>query len=250
MNSVSRFDERVENYVKYRPHYPKEILDLFYREMGLDASSIIADIGSGTGISAKLFLENGNRVYGIEPNAAMRQASAGYLRDFKDFFAIDGTAEETTLEPDCVDFIVAAQAFHWFDNAKAPVEFRRILRKHSFTALIWNERQLDANEFLRKYERFLLDWGNDYQSVRHDQVNLERIELIFDADFRSATFENSQTLDFKGLMGRLASASYMPSEDDVQFPEMEKSLNRLFTEHQEKGRIRILYNTNVYYGII
>ncbi len=250
MNSVSRFDDRVKNYVKYRPHYPKEILDLIYREMGLDASSVIADIGSGSGISAKLFLENGNTVYGVEPNASMRQASVEYLRDFKDFLAIDGTAEETTLEADSVDFIIAAQAFHWFDNAKAPGEFRRILRKHGFVALIWNERQLDSNEFLREYERFLVDWGNDYQSVRHDQVDMERIESVFHAEFRSATFDNSQTLDFKGLIGRLASASYMPSEDDVQFPEMENSLNRLFTEHQEKGRIRILYDTKIYYGII
>ena len=91
--TVERFSDRVENYVKFRPGYPAEMLGLFRVEMNLTESSVIADIGSGTGISSKLFLENGNQVFGVEPNAAMRTAAEEFLGDFLNFASIDGTAE-------------------------------------------------------------------------------------------------------------------------------------------------------------
>src|ERR1044071_9277855 len=94
---TQRFSNRVDNYVRYRPDYPKEVLQLFRDEMGLTADSIVADIGSGTGISARLFLENGNRVFGVEPNAPMREAAEEYLRSLPNFQSIDGTSTATTL---------------------------------------------------------------------------------------------------------------------------------------------------------
>ncbi len=117
-DTVERFSNRVENYVKYRPGYPREVLDLFRDEMNLTENSVIADIGSGTGISAKLFLENGNEVFGVEPNAAMRGAAEEFLREFPKFKSVDGTAENTNLPDNSVDLVVAAQAFHWFDKDK------------------------------------------------------------------------------------------------------------------------------------
>ena len=169
-NTITRFDNRVENYVKYRPHYPKAMLDFFRDELNLQKTSIIADIGSGTGISAKPFLENGNTVLGIEPNELMREASRNYLKDFSNFMIINGTAENTTLKDKSIDFIIAAQAFHWFETAKTLEEFRRILQEGGYVALIWNERQLDSNKFLRDYERFLIEFGTDYAEVRHDRI--------------------------------------------------------------------------------
>src|SRR5687767_15378176 len=126
-NTVTRFSNRVANYVKYRPGYPREVLDLFKTEMGLTQESVIADIGSGTGLSSRLFVENGNTVYGVEPNAAMREAARAYLREFPNFIDHDGTAEETNLDNSSLDFVIAAQAFHWFDAEKTRDEFRRIL---------------------------------------------------------------------------------------------------------------------------
>src|SRR5687768_4858909 len=102
---IERFSNRVANYVKYRPGYPSEVLDLFRSEMGLTDASVVADIGSGTGISSRMFLVTGNTVYGVEPNAAMRMAAEEYLKDFDNFKSVDGTAENTTLPDDSVDFI-------------------------------------------------------------------------------------------------------------------------------------------------
>lgn len=246
--NTERFSNRVENYVKYRPGYPKEVLELFRDEMNLQKSSVIADIGSGTGISAKLFLENGNEVFGIEPNEAMREASKIFLQNFSKFHPVNGTAENTGLKDNSLDFIIAAQAFHWFDKAKTRTEFRRILREKGFAALIWNERQLDSNDFLREYERFVLEFGTDYKDVRHEKVTKEIIEDFFQTEFREKFFQNSQVFDFEGLKGRLLSSSYIPPEGHPRFAEMIKELKSLFTEYQKNDTIEIQYDTKVYFG--
>lgn len=248
INTVERFSDRVENYVKYRPGYPAEILDLFRNEMNLTESSVIADIGSGTGLSSRLFLENGNKVFGVEPNAAMRSAAEEFLADFPNFTSIDGTAENTNLPVESVDFVIAAQAFHWFDATTTLVESKRILREHGFIVLIWNERQLNTTPFLIDYENLLLKFANDYTKVRHDNVNEKSLADFFRKDFRVATFQNEQVFDFEGLKGRLLSASYMPSETHVNYEPMIAELRSLFAKHAENGKIQVFYDTNVFYS--
>ncbi|HMS39128.1 MAG TPA: methyltransferase domain-containing protein [Pyrinomonadaceae bacterium] len=246
-DTVERFSNRVENYVKYRPSYPSKILDLFRREMNLTEDSVFADIGSGTGISSKIFLENGNAVFGIEPNRAMREAAEMFLRDFPKFKSVDGTSENTNLADNSVDFVVAAQAFHWFDKEKTRPEFKRILRKKGFVALIWNERQLDTNDFLIEYENHLKKFGTDYEKVRHDKIDENILSDFFQTNIQMKTFLNIQTLDFEGLKGRMLSASYMPSEKDTLFAPMINELKSLFENHAENGKIQILYNTNIFF---
>ncbi|HEX8368588.1 MAG TPA: class I SAM-dependent methyltransferase [Pyrinomonadaceae bacterium] len=247
-NTVERFSNRVVNYVKYRPTYPPEVLRFFQNELNLQPDSVIADVGSGTGISTKIFLENGNTVYGVEPNAAMRAAAEDFLKGFPNFRSVDGTSENTTLPAQSIDFVTAAQAFHWFDAEKARKEFKRISKPAAHVVLIWNERQIDTNEFLREYEKFLLQFGTDYAKVRHDYLPKEKLGDFFPNGFQRAAFKNSQIFDFEGLKGRVLSSSYMPSESDARYEEMTKSLHRIFTKHQENDRIAVLYDTNVYYG--
>jgi SAM-dependent methyltransferase len=246
-DTVERFSNRVENYVKYRPSYPKEILEVFRDEMNLTENSVIADIGSGTGISSKVFLENGNRIFGVEPNATMRAAAENFLKGFPKFQSVNGTAENTNLPDASVDFVIAAQAFHWFDAEKTRVEFKRILRENGFVALIWNERQLDTTDFLREYEQLLKKYGTDYEKVRHDNIDKDVLSEFFQSEFSSKTFLNVQPLDFEGLKGRVSSSSYMPSENDSRFEPMLKELKRLFDNRAESGKIQILYSTNIFY---
>lgn len=249
-STVERFSNRVENYVKYRPDYPAEILDLFRGEMNLQETSTVADIGAGTGISAKIFLENGNRVFAVEPNAAMRRAAQEFLKDYPKLTLVEGTSENTNLKDDSVDFIVAAQAFHWFKLNETRREFKRILTNNGYVALIWNERKLDATDFLREYESFLHTYATDYNEVRHENVSLEVINEFFQAHFKQKTFQNSQIFDYEGLEGRLLSSSYTPTAENPLYSAMIKELKRLFTNRQKDGRIDFQYDTNIYYGQI
>jgi SAM-dependent methyltransferase len=181
-----RFSDRVDNYVRYRPGYPAEALDILRAETGLTAESVVADVGSGTGILSELFLKHGNTVYGIEPNDDMRQAAERLLRGYPEFHSVAGSAEATTLPAAGVDFVVAGQAFHWFDRPRARAEFARILRPGGWVVLLWNARRVDATPFLRDYEALLQAYSIDYRQVRHENVTPEVLAGWF-ADGRYQT---------------------------------------------------------------
>ena len=167
---TARFSDRVENYVRYRPGYPPEVLDLLRAECGLQPSHIVADIASGTGVFTRMLLENGNSVFAVEPNTEMRETGMRQLEDHNGLVSVAGTAEETTLGSASVDFVTAAQAAHWFDLARARAEFVRILRPEGWCVLIWNERRTSTTPFLRDYEQLLLTYGTDYKEVRHERT--------------------------------------------------------------------------------
>ena len=249
-DSTRRFSDRVEHYVKYRPGYPLEVIG-FLRERGvLTAASIVADVGSGTGISADLFLREGNTVYGVEPNAEMRGAAEKLLaRRFPRFRSVNGTAEATTLPTESIDIVVAAQAFHWFDLDKAREEFRRILRLGGRAVLLWNTRKTAGSLFLEAYEQLLNEYGTDYRRVRHDNASQERVASFFGHErFETARFPNEQAFDLAGLEGRLLSSSYAPAPGHPRHEPMLRSLRRIFHEFAESGRVRFLYDTEVYAG--
>src|SRR5208283_1457776 len=96
-SSTTRFSDRVENYVRYRPGYPREVLELLRRECRLQPSHIVADIASGTGMFTRLLLENGNSVFAVEPNEEMREVGTHELEGYPRLVSVAGTAVETTL---------------------------------------------------------------------------------------------------------------------------------------------------------
>jgi SAM-dependent methyltransferase len=246
-DNVERFTNRVANYVKFRPGYPPSVLELLKTEMGLTPRSVLADVGSGPGISSTLFVEFGCTVYGVEPNAAMRCAAEELMREYPNFRSVSGTAEATGLANGSCDIVMAAQAFHWFEPETAGREFRRILRPGGYAALLWNERRLDADAFHREYEAVLLKFARDYTAVRHDKIDEAELLRFFGKDFRKATYPNSQEFDLEGLVGRASSASYMPAEGDPEFAGLYAELSDLFAKHSENDKIVISYDTNVFF---
>ena len=245
---LARFSNRAENYVRYRPGYPAGVIEILRSDCGLTEASVIADVGSGTGILSEMFLKNGNPVFAIEPNAAMRLAAEGLLNKYAQFKSIDATAEATTLEARRVDIVTAAQAFHWFDRARAKREFARILKPGGWVVLIWNERLLDATAFLREYENLLLRYGTDYEKVRHENVTSEITEFFAPERFALQTLKNVQQFDFESLKGRLLSSSYAPDQDDPNFAAMLRKLEEIFNTNQNDGIVNFEYETKVYYG--
>ncbi len=238
-----RFSSRVENYIKYRPSYPLKIIDFLKEKRILAEDTVIADIGSGTGILTKFFLDNGNPVYGIEPNKDMREAAEKHLQVYTRFSSLEGSAESTGLEENCIDFITAGQSFHWFDVVEAKKEFKRILKPNGNVALIWNNRGKAGTDFNSSYENFILKFGTDYKEIKKNDGN---VDLFF--NYQKETFYNFQELDFTSFKGRVLSSSYIPLADNPIFPKMILELENLFNKHQRNGIIRIEYDTEVYIG--
>ena len=245
---TARFSDRVENYVRYRPGYPPEVLDLLRNECGLRPHQIVADIASGTGMFSRLLLENGNSVFAVEPNLEMREAGAHELESYSRLVSIAGTAEETTLRSGSVDFVTAAQAAHWFDLPRARAEFARILRPDGWCVLIWNERRTASTPFLRDYEQLLLTYGTDYKEVRHERTTAVIDEFFAPALHQERVFDLRQRFDYEGAAGRLLSSSYAPLEGHPSYAPMMQELRRIFRAHAADNAVEFEYNTRVFYG--
>jgi ubiquinone/menaquinone biosynthesis C-methylase UbiE len=247
-DSTKRFSNRVDNYVRYRPNYPGAIIPFLKSAAGLSPSKVVADIGAGTGIATVLFLKNGNRVFAVEPNDAMRMEAEKSFGAFPQFVSVKGTAERTGLVNQSVDMIIAAQAFHWFDAETTRKEFKRIMKKDGYVVLIWNERRTDT-PFLGAYEMLLKQYATDYGRVDHRNITPEKIaEFFAPSHFDEKVFENDQVFGFEGLKGRLLSSSYIPAEGHPQFPSMIMDLKNLFDTYAANDEVIILYKTILYYG--
>ncbi|HEY5885091.1 MAG TPA: class I SAM-dependent methyltransferase [Pyrinomonadaceae bacterium] len=247
-DAVTRFSSRADNYAKYRPGYPAGVVDVLKSECDFTSDSVVADVGSGTGILTELLLKNGSRVLGIEPNLAMRAYAEKMLKAYERFVSVDGSAEATNLPENSVDIVVAAQAFHWFQIEKTKPEFRRILKPNGWVVLIWNERRLDSTPFLRAYEDLLLTYGTDYHEVRHENVAGKLAEFFAPDGFKLVNLDNLQHFDFTAFQGRVASASYTPEPGHPNFQALATGLQRIFKEHQRDGMVTFEYDTRIYYG--
>jgi SAM-dependent methyltransferase len=245
---TARFSDRVENYVRYRPGYPAEVLELLRAECGLRANHVVADIASGTGIFTRLLLENGNSVFAVEPNGEMREMGRHQLDAFDRLVSVAGTAEETTLRSASVDFVTSAQAAHWFDLPLARAEFVRILRPEGWCVLIWNERRTASTPFLQDYENVLLTYGTDYKDVRHERTTAMIHEFFAPTPYQERVFTLCQRFDYEGLAGRLLSSSYAPLEGHPSHTPMMQELLKLFRAHAKGGNVEFEYDTRVYYA--
>lgn len=244
--ATTRFSDRVEDYVKHRPRYPDAAIEAIAKWAKLAPSAVIADVGSGTGISAHAFLSRGFRVMGVEPNAEMRAAAERELRAFPNFTSVNGAAEKTTLDDASVDLVIAAQAFHWFRSDDARAEIVRITRAPHACALLWNERLTDT-AFLRAYEDALKTNAVDYAAVDHRNVDRDKLAAFFRGPFETTSFPNAQSFDRAGLVGRAMSSSYVAKEGPKHDATM-AALERIFREHAEDGCVEFRYTTNVHVG--
>jgi ubiquinone/menaquinone biosynthesis C-methylase UbiE len=249
MNNTHRFSNRVDNYVKYRPGYPKETLTFLTEITGYTPAWTVADIGSGTGISTSLFLDNGNTVYAVEPNGPMREKAEALLDHHRNFISINGTAENTTLSSSSIDLITAGQAFHWFDPTSTKKEFVRILRPGGAIALLWNERQ-KTSLFEKAYEDLLTTYGTDYKTVNHSNVREKDIAAFFYPSLLHLKITgNRQAFDWRRLQGRLLSSSYIPTEQNDTYEKMIKQLREIFDTYQQDGFVYFDYQTKLYMAL-
>ncbi|WP_114788878.1 class I SAM-dependent methyltransferase [Niabella yanshanensis] len=243
-----RFSNRVADYIKYRPKYPKEVIDILKQDINLRPGDMVADIGAGTGFLTELFLDNGNLTYAVEPNEAMRNACTDIYGTDARLKIVDGSAEMTQLGDRTIDLIVAGTAFHWFDAVKTKQEFTRILKPGGHILLIWNVRK-DDSPFTAGYEAIFHRRIPGYEASQHRKFDMDLIRnFLHPHQMKKQVLANSQSFDWEGFKGRALSSSFMPQQS-LLHDEVLSELYDLFLRFEENGKVLFQYDTVMYYTV-
>lgn len=244
------FSSRVDNYVKYRAGYPVEVVNTLRSECGLSLNWHVADIGSGTGLLARLFLDFGCVVTGTEPNNEMRAAGEQNLANYSNFTSLPGSAEATGLADASIDLITAGMALQWFDIPRARVEFQRILAPGGWVALVWNRMLTGPQPFMRTYTDLILEYSPGWtETLRRDGPGSSlNLPGFFGGLYQRRTFPMQQSMDWEGVCGRILSTAHAPQPDDAASLPMFARLRDIFNQYQDGGRVAVEYETELYYG--
>lgn len=251
MKPIDKFTGKADVYAKYRPSYPAAYVDYLIEASGVTSTSVIADIGSGTGIWTKHLLERGLHVNAVEPNADMRQLAEASLDHYPGFTSVDGSAEQSSLSAHSIDLITVAQAFHWFHPERFQAECKRVLRSDAKVALLWNSRdhrselvQADA-ELCQRYCPAFKGFSGGIQ---------EKPE-VFEQFFRNGQYEYREfahpiTMELEGFIGRHLSASYSLTPVDEQYEAYIDAITELFKQHSNGNQLILPNVTRSYIGIV
>jgi SAM-dependent methyltransferase len=241
LDPTGRFSDRAAEYVRYRPGYPTAAIDALLAGLAPPVMLTAADVGAGTGISARALAERGVSVYAIEPNRAMRDAAAPHVKVSWQ----DGTAEATGLPDGAVDLLLAAQAFHWFQVSEALAEFHRVLRPGGRLALMWNSRDR-SDPVTRSYVEAIHEVNGEHPAERRPFDPAALTEAGRFSEPTKLEFKHSQELDRDGLIGRATSASYVPREGKA-YAALTKLLAKLFERHRDdRGHVTLRYVTELH----
>ena len=257
--NVGKFDGKGENYSKYRPAYPKEFIDYINSIDGLNDDSVIADIGSGTGILSKQLLDIGKSVIAVEPNADMRVFAEHILGEYKKFTSINATAESTTLKDSSVDLITVAQAFHWFDKTMFKEECKRILKPNGKVVLVWNTRGfsdqpvMDYENIMRKYCPNFEGFSGRKCSSLYSETGVEgedELGIFFEGAYEEKSFQNDQINSLERFIGGALSASYAPNENDDIYTAFVTDLKACFHMYAVNESMVMPFITKSYFGLV
>lgn len=260
VDPTGRFSIRADLYRLYRPSYPNDIVKMVFEQSWPNDKDklVVADIGSGTGISTRLLLtcdatkdrlddkKSSLLVYGVEPNTPMRKGAEEDLVEFqltgsagpgKAYFdSREGSAEQTTLDDHSVDVIVAFQAGHWFKTTPTRDEFQRILRKSGSSSpnlyLVWNTRreatspaQSKLLSLHEKHRNHDTSGAQASSSERHDKI---AEALLGENGFTMKVFQHSQLFTLEAYQGFVHSISFMPPAGTPEGEELDKELAEIF----------------------
>ena len=206
---------------------------------GLRTSDVIADIGAGTGMVARLFLEAGNSVTAVEPNAEMRKACVRSLHGFAGFTAVDATAEQTGLAAGSVDMVSVGRAFHWFDQARALVEFERILKPGGWVVVLANRRKHGGSAQAEEYEALLMEHGMDYRTVREGYSSYANLKPYGERGGFEARMPGEEELSLAQFLGQARSFSMVPRPGEQKDAEMQAALRAFFEKWSVDGLLKV-----------
>lgn len=246
----NKFDQKGTIYAKARPGYPDELFLWLVNNGIISADTVAADIGSGTGIFAEKISDYVDKVFAVEPNDDMRKVAEEKFAERKNVFSINGTAESTKLESRSIDFICAAQSFHWFDKQAFKKECKRILKDNGYVLLVWNDRDTSSKIINENYMINRQFCPNFKGSSNGFDFSREAFADFFGENFDIIEFRNDLIYDENAFVSRNLSSSYAPKTAEANYSEYISALHELFKRLCQNGTVKYPYITRCYIGKI
>jgi len=220
-------------YERGRPSYPDDAVRWLVGEEPRD----VVDVGAGTGKLTRSLVSFGHRVVAVEPLDEMR---AELLEAVPDARALAGSAEAIPLPDASADLVTSAQAFHWFDHARALPEIARVLRPGGRLALIWNSRD-DRDPWMARLSAII---GNE-TIEETDVVPVLDASGLFGA-VETASFAFEQTLDRDSLLDLVLSRSYLAKLAPPDRQPVLDAVGALYDETAAADGVRLAYTTECF----
>ena len=229
MTTISRFDDYVDLYDKYRLKYNIDVINNVIKliKSDIDISSIV-DIGAGTGILTRQLLKyKFNNYYAIEPNKKMQDKSI--KRDInKKITHINDVSNKTNIKTSSIDVVFVGTAIHWFEPKKTLKEFKRILKKNGYLVILTSGYTgaigEDLHILFQKYkkhrcktERYrsgLTNYSNQFYTI------ISRKPIKFSID------------KFVGLELSMSTA---PKQTDSYYQDFVQNLKKIFKKYSTNG---------------
>ncbi len=247
MDNTQKFSGKAEVYQKARPSYAQAMIDFIAQNWQIGKGSLVADIGSGTGIFTRQLLGLGAKVYAVEPNADMRAKAEELLSDNPNFVSVIGTAEQTGLPDHSFHLVTAAAAFHWFDAERFKLECERILLPGAPVVLAWNKAELSAEINLGR-ERIFKKYCPNFKGFSGGKDEEDKLKrAFFDGALQERRFPNPLSYDRQTFINRALSASYSLIETDPEFDAYLTELGELFDKYAIDGKIVLPQDSVVYF---
>ena len=219
-----------------RPTYPQECIDYLVNKFGLSSNNVIADVGAGTGILTKPFLNIGCSAYAVEPNDDMFTELSKNLSQYPNVILLKTSAEKNDVPEHSCDAVVVGTAFHWFDKDKFRAECERILKNKQYIAILRIANNSDADKRIEEIKHY-------------SEQDLNDAKEFFGKGFiEYVQFEYTQFFDEERYINNLLSSNTAPLPNESNFDEYVSRCKIVFNKHFENGLAELPFAVNCYIG--
>ena len=235
MDNTTVFTGKAQFY-NSRPPYPQECIDYVIKKMGIPSGGIVADIGAGTGILTKPFLDAGCTVYAVEPNGDMFAELKKNLSRYQDARLLQATAEKTDIPAHICDAVVVGTAFHWFDKDQFRAECQRVLKNNKCVAILRIANNTEGDKLLDQDKHFT-------------ERDLNAAKEFFGEGFQEhLNFEYTERFDEEKYINNLLSSATAPLPNDVTFEKYVSRCREVFRKYFPSGVAELPFAVNCYIG--
>jgi SAM-dependent methyltransferase len=242
-DTTHAFDGKAERYARNRLDYSPLAIEAIIAVTGLGKTSVIADLGAGTGMLTQHFVDHVGHVFAIEPNDDMRRLALSRLGRLESLHLIKGTAHETGLPDHSVDVVMAGQALRWFDPVPSQAEIQRIVRPGGWLVAL---RTPVTDAYSRAAMKRLRDERiSRHVSRRHHPPHLV-VSTYFGGDNHIClAYPCAAQETWPEFLGRMLSMSFSPQPGDANYAEFERLAREIFDGGAVDGALSVEYATEL-----